>query len=68
MYRFKTIFSGDLVATQSMEVQMVQISMRCKALNTMTALGMPDSYTITARSSTLILGMFLVYPGFIYQS
>ena len=42
MYRFKTIFDEDLT-TRSIEAQTVQARVRCKILNTMTALGMPDS-------------------------
>lgn len=47
MYRFKTVFSEDLT-TRSIEAQTVQARLRCKMLNTMTALGMPDSYKVSA--------------------
>lgn len=43
MFRLKTIFS-DKVQSRSFESQRVQLLVRCKALNLMTTLGMPDSY------------------------
>lgn len=47
MYRFKTIFDAQL-STRSIEAQTVQVKLRCKVLNQMTHLGMPDSYRVTA--------------------
>lgn len=46
MYRFKTIFGSSLWA-RSLEKQQVETMIKCKALNTMTSLGMPDSYLVT---------------------
>lgn len=46
MYRIKTIFGNDL-STRTREAQTVQVKLRCKILNQMTALGMPDSHLIT---------------------
>jgi hypothetical protein len=43
MFRFKTIFD-DHLSTRSREAQTVQVRIRCKALNQMTHLGMPQSY------------------------
>lgn len=43
MFRFKTIF-GDRVSARAFENQRTQLLIRCKALNRMTTLGMPDSY------------------------
>ena len=45
IYRLKTIF-GDRVSARKFEGQAVQMLVRCAALNKMTELGMPDSYTI----------------------
>lgn len=46
IFRFKTIF-GDSLSTRSLESQRVQVRIRCKALNQMTHLGMPQSYRVT---------------------
>lgn len=46
MYRFKVIFS-DQLSTRSLEAQTVQVRIRCKALNQMTHLGMPQSYKVS---------------------
>lgn len=46
MFRLKTIFSDDL-STRSLEAQIVQARIRCKALNQMTHLGMPQSYKVS---------------------
>ena len=43
MFRLKTIFS-DKVQARSFDRQRVQLLIRCKALNMLTTLGMPDSY------------------------
>lgn len=45
MFRIKTIFS-DKVQARLFINQRVQLLLRCKALNIMTALGMPDSYVV----------------------
>lgn len=45
MFRLKTIFS-DKVQARLFINQRVQLFLRCKALNIMTALGMPDSYVV----------------------
>lgn len=45
MFRFKTIFD-DQLSTRSLEAQTVQVRIRCKALNRMTHLGMPQSYKV----------------------
>jgi len=43
MFRMKIIF-GDKLSTRLLETQETQALIRCRALNTMTHLGMPDSY------------------------
>jgi hypothetical protein len=45
MFRYKTIFGGQL-STRLIETQTNQAMIRCAALNTMTHLGMPQSYKI----------------------
>ncbi len=45
IFRFKTIF-GDHLSTRSLEAQTVQTRIRCKALNQMTHLGMPQSFKV----------------------
>lgn len=45
MFRVKTIF-GDRVSARQFAVQATQVLVRCAALNTMTHLGMPDSYAV----------------------
>ena len=45
MFRYKTIFGGQL-STRRIETQTNQAMIRCAALNTMTHLGMPQSYKI----------------------
>src|SRR5436853_2132743 len=45
MFRVKTIF-GDRVSARQFAGQATQVLVRCAALNTMTHLGMPDSYTV----------------------
>lgn len=45
MFRLKTIF-GDRVSARTFENQRTQLLIRCKALNRMTTLGMPDSYVV----------------------
>lgn len=45
MYRFKTIFGGEL-SSRTMESQQVEAALKCKALNRMTAIGMPHSYKL----------------------
>jgi IS5 family transposase len=44
-YRLKTIF-GDKLKARTIERQRTEALVRCAALNTMTALGMPDSYPV----------------------
>jgi hypothetical protein len=43
--RFKTIF-GDHLSTRGLTTQATQFGARCRALNIMTHLGMPDSYKV----------------------
>lgn len=45
MFRLKTIFT-DKVQARTEANQRVQLLLRCKALNYMTMLGMPDSYVV----------------------
>lgn len=45
MFRFKTIF-GDKLSARLLETQTTQALIRCRALNKMTYLGMPDSYPV----------------------
>lgn len=45
MFRLKTIFT-DKVRARRDTMQRVQLLLRCKALNLMTTLGMPDSYAV----------------------
>lgn len=45
MFRLKTIFT-DKVRARTEAVQRVELLLRAKALNLMTALGMPDSYVV----------------------
>ncbi len=45
MFRMKTIF-GDSLSTRLLETQSPQAKIRCRALNIMTHLGMPDSYQV----------------------
>ncbi len=45
MFRIKTIF-GDRVRARTFEGQSAEMLIRCSALNHMTHLGMPDSYTM----------------------
>jgi hypothetical protein len=45
MFRMKTIF-GDELSARRMETQTTQALIRCAALNTMTHLGMPQSYKV----------------------
>ena len=45
MFRLKTIF-GDRVSARTFENQRTQLLIRCRALNLMTTLGMPDSYVV----------------------
>jgi len=45
IYRLKTIF-GDHLSARLTAMQAVQVSVRCRALNVMTHLGMPESYVI----------------------
>ena len=46
MYRLKTTF-GSHLSTRTREAQTVQVKLRCKILNRMTYLGMPDSCPVT---------------------
>lgn len=45
MFRIKTIF-GDKLSTRLLATQRTQAQIRCRALNIMTHLGMPDSYRV----------------------
>lgn len=45
MFRFKTIF-GNTLSTRTLERQVVEVRIKCAALNRMTQLGMPDSYPV----------------------
>lgn len=45
VFRFKTIFGSQLSARR-LRTQATQFGIRCRALNIMTHLGMPDSYTV----------------------
>lgn len=47
MFRLKTLFGGQLQA-RSFDAQVAEAYIRCAALNTMTRLGMPDSYRVGA--------------------
>jgi hypothetical protein len=46
MFRFKTLF-GPALSNRTLETQATQVGLRCRALNIMTQLGMPDSYPLT---------------------
>ena len=45
MFRMKTVF-GNALSTRLLETQTTQALIRCAALNTMTHLGMPQSYKV----------------------
>lgn len=45
MYRLKTIFS-DKLSARGFESQCVEVFIKCRAMNIMTRLGMPDSYAV----------------------
>lgn len=45
MFRLKTVF-GNALSTRLLETQTTQALIRCAALNTMTHLGMPQSYKV----------------------
>ena len=47
VFRFKTIFGGSLMA-RTFDRQIVEALIKCKALNSMTQLGLPDSYPVSA--------------------
>ncbi len=46
IYRLKRIFGGTL-NSKSLDSQCVEVRLRCKAMNLMTGLGMPNSCPIT---------------------
>ena len=46
MFRMKVIF-GDKLSTRLLETQVTQAAIRCRALNIMTHLGMPESVLLT---------------------
>ena len=48
MYRLKTIFS-DRLSGRDLEHQIIEVRLKCKILNKMTELGMPDSYKVDYR-------------------
>jgi hypothetical protein len=43
VFRYKTVF-GPAMRSRSLVGQRIEVSLACKILNTMTGLGMPDSY------------------------
>jgi hypothetical protein len=45
IYRYKTII-GRCMRSRSLAGQLVEVQLACKVLNTMTRLGMPDSYRV----------------------
>jgi IS5 family transposase len=45
VFRFKTLFGGQLTA-RTFDRQIVEALIKCKALNVMTLLGLPDSYPV----------------------
>jgi IS5 family transposase len=47
VFRFKTLFGGQLMA-RTFDRQSVEALIKCKALNVMTQLGLPDSYPVLA--------------------
>jgi hypothetical protein len=47
MFQLKTLFGGQLQAS-TLVTQVAETYIRCVALNTMTRLGMPDSYRVSA--------------------
>jgi len=46
VFRLKTLF-GDRLSCRRLDTQASQVGIRCRALNRMTHLGMPDSYLVT---------------------
>lgn len=49
MYRLKIIF-GPTLQSRTLDGQSIEVRLRCKALNIMTHLGMPDSYPVLAEA------------------
>lgn len=47
IYRLKRIF-GDTLSDKDLDHQKVEVALKCRMLNTMTRLGMPDSYESTS--------------------
>lgn len=45
VFRYKTIM-GRGMRSRTLESQRVEVRLACKILNTMTLLGMPDSYRV----------------------
>ena len=45
IYRYKTII-GRAMGSRTLEGQRVEVQLACRILNTMTRLGMPDSYRV----------------------
>jgi len=45
MYRYKTIIGGRMLS-RTIAGQRVEVRLACRVLNTMTSLGMPDSYRV----------------------
>ena len=45
IYRYKTII-GRAMTSRTLVGQRVEVQLACKVLNTMTRLGMPDSYRV----------------------
>jgi len=46
VYRYKTII-GRRMGSRTLAGQRVEVHLGCRVLNTMTRLGMPDSYRVT---------------------
>ena len=49
IYRYKTII-GRGMRSRTLEGQRVEVQLACRVLNTMTRLGMPDSYRVGSLS------------------
>jgi hypothetical protein len=49
MFRLKTIF-GPRLQSRTLAQQGIEVRLRCKALNQMTQLGMPDSYPVVTET------------------
>lgn len=47
MFRVKTLF-GEHLSNRRYDTQATQLGLRCRALNRLTHLGMPQNYAVTA--------------------